>query len=196
MPHVNPMVGALLLMAAVLPLQVKAESYTATQSNAATESAMESTVAPLGVSGKPATRKDIQKQWQQLLDQTLSLVTSQLAHSTSFYPFAAVQYIDGQIRIVSAQNSQGTQSPRNALLQLRKELTTLARNGRLAAVIYYADAIVTRKDTGLRQMGIRLKLDHHSGDSMEGFLPYLREENGALKLLTPEYRPAKNVTFP
>lgn len=162
---------------------------------AAMDGAMESTVAPMAASGKRATRKQVQKQWQHLLDQTLPLATSQIARTASFYPFAAVQYGDGQIRIVSAQDNQSTVAPAAALQFLRKEIATLARNGRLQAVVYYADAVVDRKDTGLRQTGIRLKLDHATGESMEGFLPYLRENDGSLKLLTPEYRPAKNVTF-
>lgn len=163
--------------------------------NDAVENAMESTVAPMAASGKPSTRKEIQKHWQKLLNETLPLVTAQLGRTGSFFPFAAVQYGDGQIKVVTTQQTPPTLSPESGLAALRKELATLARNGRLLAVVYYADAAVTRKDTGLRQTGIRLKLDHASGEAMEGFLPYRREENGALNLLTPEYRPSTNATF-
>lgn len=159
------------------------------------ENVMESTVAPMAASGKRSTRKGIQKQWQKLLNETLPLVTAQIGKNGSFFPFAAVQYGDGQIKVVTAQQSTPTLAPEVGLAALRKELATLARNGHLLAVVYYADAAVTRKDTGLRQTGIRLKLDHTSGESMEGFLPYVRENDGALNLLTPEYRPSNNVTF-
>lgn len=163
--------------------------------NDAVENVMESTVAPMTASGKPSTRKEVQKHWQKLLNETLPLVTAQLGRTGSFFPFAAVQYGDGQIKVVTTQQTPPALSPESGLAALRKELATLARNGRLLAVVYYADAAVTRKDTGLRQTGIRLKLDHASGDAMEGFLPYSRDDKGALNLLTPEYRPSTNVTF-
>lgn len=160
------------------------------------ESTMESTVAPMPASGKKVTRKEIRKQWQTLIDQVLPLATVQLSKTATFYPFAAVQYNDTQIRIVSAQAGQSTVPPAEALMSLRKELSALARSGRVTAVVYLADAAVTRKDTGLRQTGIRIKLDHASGQAMEGFLPYVRQDDGSLNLLTPEYRPSRNVTFP
>lgn len=163
--------------------------------NDTVENVMESTVAPMAASGKPSTRKEIQKHWQKLLNESLPLVTAQLRKSGSFFPFAAVQYGDGQIKVVTTQQTPPALSPESGLAALRRELATLTRNGRLLAVVYYADAAVTRKDTGLRQTGIRIKLDHASGDAMEGFLPYTREESGALNLLTPEYRPSTNVTF-
>lgn len=160
------------------------------------ENVMESTVAPMPASGKKVTRKEVQKQWQFLINQVIPLATMQLSRTSSFYPFAAVQYTDGQIKIVSAQEAQATVAPTDALSALRKELSGLARSGRVLAVVYLADAAVTRKDTGLRQTGIRIKLDHASGQAMEGFLPYVRQDDGSLNLLTPEYRPSRNVTFP
>lgn len=163
--------------------------------NTATESVMESTVVPMKASGKRATRKDIQKQWQALVNQTLPLATAQLSKANSFYPFAAVQMTDGQVKIISAQDNQATLSPASALVLLRKEIASLAATGRLQAVVYFADAVVTRKDTGLRQTGIRLKLDHASGDAMEGFVPYQKDAKGNLTMLTPEYRPSTNATF-
>jgi hypothetical protein len=187
--YINRFIGAgLLLVSCVAASLAAAEN--------AAESVMESTLAPMPASGKKVTRKEVQKHWQSLINQVVPLATMQISRTSTFYPFAAVQNAEGQIRIVSAQEARADVSPADALAALRGQLATLARNERLWAVVYLADAAVTRKDTGLRQTGIRIKLDHASGEAMEGFLPYVRQDDGSLKLLTPEYRPSRNVTFP
>lgn len=179
--------GCVLMLWALSPLQHADEP---------TQDVMESTLSPLSASGKPESKKQVQKRWQALLDDTLPLATAQVARIGSFVPFAALLATDGQIRIVSVDPLAQPVAPAAALATLRREVTQLARNYRPVAVIYFADAVVVRNDTGLRQTGVRLKLDHSSGTSMEGFIPYLRNDQGAVKLLTPEYRPSKNVTYP
>lgn len=189
MYHLKSLLCMVLLVAGYPASSLAAADKTA-------ESAMESTVAPMPASGKKLSRKEIRKHWQALIDQVLPLATVQISKTATFFPFAAVQDHDGRIRIVSAEAGAPGASPAAALGALRKELSALARSGRVNAVVYLADAAVTRKDTGLRQTGIRIKLDHVSGQAMEGFLPYVRQDDGSLNLLTPEYRPSPNVTFP
>ncbi|CBL44485.1 hypothetical protein HDN1F_09020 [gamma proteobacterium HdN1] len=158
------------------------------------EPSMEAMVAPLAASGKRATPVEVQHQWQNLLGQVLPLASAQIEKTGSFYPFAAVQYQEGQIKVVSARENRETLSPRTALSLLRKEISALATSGRLQSVVYLVDASVRRSDSGLPQSGIRIQLDHASGESMQGILPYRKGSSGIL-FLTPEYRPSKNVTF-
>lgn len=154
-------------------------------------------VHPLATHGLPPTPEQVRVRWQHVIDHILPLATQRIAAEGSFYPFAALLDSEGDITILTLSNPAiEWPKPREALLALVGEAKKQAAEGRIAATLYVADAMVERRDTRVGQTGVRLKLDDAFGESMEAFVPYVRGEDGTLRLMSPEYRPSRNATYP
>jgi hypothetical protein len=180
--------GALLALCLCLVLPVR---------GIAADDRVERGVHPLATHGLPPTPEQIRLRWQHVIDHILPLATQRIAADGSFYPFAALLDTEGEISILRLSNPPiEWPKPREALLALVGEARKQAADGRIAATLYVADAMVERRDTRVGQTGVRLKLDDAFGESMEAFVPYIRGEDGSLRLLSPEYRPSRNATYP
>ncbi len=127
---------------------------------------------------------------QRLVDEAIFVASQQLNDIGTFYPYAAVMEANGEIKLVGVpQKQEGKPQPQQTLKALKKALLQLNRKKKYRAVAIFVDFVAKRKDTGGRQPGIRVELEHRSPDSLSVFLPYLIAQDGRVSLLTPQYMP-------
>lgn len=183
----------LLLALSMLPgrLCAAADSTTAT----AAGEQVESSVPPVPSSRPPVTDKKAREELQQLLDKGLTLLAPELVEKGTFYPFAAVLGNDNEIRLVGVPASERKADPNAALNALVTKIKVLATERRIRAAAFFMDYVAQRKDTEYSQAGVRVELNHRHPDALSVFVPYSVTTDKKLRLLTPQYRPGKNLTF-
>ena len=127
---------------------------------------------------------------QRLVDEAIFVASQQLNDIGTFYPYAAVMEANGEIKLVGVPAGQeGKPQPHQTLKALKKALLQLNKKKKYRAVAVFVDFVAKRKDTGGRQSGIRVELEHRLPDTLSVFLPYIISEGGTVSLLTPQYMP-------
>ncbi len=143
----------------------------------------------------PISAEVARQQLQNLMDQGMDLLVSELVHSGTFYPFAIMLGHDGDIRLIGTPADQRGEDPQAVVSALVKTAQKLAKQKRVQAVAFFMDYVASRRDTGFSQAGIRVELDHIQPDSLSVFIPYSITTDKKLRLMTPQYNPGKNVVF-
>lgn len=138
------------------------------------------------VSG-PESKAEARKELQQLLDQTLSLATNQLYKKSTFYPFLAGMADDGSIELVGIPASSERPPVKTAIKALQKAAKQLARKKRFRAIALYVDFVAERKDTAIKQAGIRVELEHRYPDAVSVFIPYFIHSDDRISLMTAQF---------
>ena len=127
---------------------------------------------------------------QRLVDEAIFVASQQLNDIGTFYPYAAVMEANGEIKLVGVPAEQeGKPQPQQTLKALKKALLQLSKKKKYRAVAIFVDFVAKRKDTGGRQPGIRVELEHRLPDTLSVFLPYIISQDGTVSLLTPQYMP-------
>lgn len=127
---------------------------------------------------------------QRLIDEAIFVASQQLNEIGTFYPYGAVMEPNGQIKLVGVPAKQeGRPNPTQTLKALKKALRQLSKKKNYRAVAIFVDFVAKRYDTGGRQAGIRVELEHRLPDNLSVFLPYLITPEGTIRLLTPQYMP-------
>ena len=127
---------------------------------------------------------------QRLLDQAIFVASQQLNAIGTFYPYAAVMKLSGEIKLIGVPSAtEAKPSPKQTIKALKKALSRLVKKRSYRAVAIFADFVAKRNDTGMRQAGIRVELEHRLPDNLSVFLPYRIETDGAVLLMTPQYMP-------
>ncbi len=162
---------------------------------AAADEQVEASVPPVPSSRPPVTDKKARQELQNLLDKGLSLLAPELVEKGTFYPFAAVLGNDNEIRLVGVPVSERKADSGAALNALVAKIKTLAQERRIRAAAFFMDYVAQRKDTEYSQAGVRVELNHRHPDALSVFVPYSVTSDKKLRLLTPQYRPGKNLTF-
>lgn len=157
--------------------------------------ASEDTEKPAGVSQPPVSSKVARKELQALLDEGLKMLAPELVDSGTFYPFVAMMGHDNEVRLIGTPVSMRIDDPDRAMEALAKKAKKLATERRIRAAGFFMDYVATRTDTGFSQPGIRVELNHIHPDALSVFVPYSITRDKKLRLLTPQYRPGKNVVF-
>lgn len=179
----------LVLLVALLPFPLQAAS------NDDAQESVESSVQPVPASRPPVSDKKARAELQQLMDKGLAMLAQELVSTGTFYPFAAVLGNDNEIRLVGISAAERSAAPDAALAALVKKIKTLATERRVRAAAYFMDYVAQRADTGYSQAGVRVELNHRHPDALSVFVPYSVTSDKKLRLLTPQYRPGKNLTF-
>lgn len=156
---------------------------------------VESSVAPETAAQRKSSQKKARADMQKLIDDGVKALSAELVEKGSFYPFAAVLGNDNEVRLVGVPAAQRNTDPETALSALVARIHQLALERRIRAAAYFMDYVAQRKDTGFTQPGIRVELNHRHPDAMSVFIPYSITPDKKLRLMTPEYRPGKNLTF-
>lgn len=136
------------------------------------------------------TSAQARSELQLLMDATLFVASQQLNDIGTFYPYAAVMEESGSIKLVGVpMNKKAAMrpKPRQTVKALKKALTQLARKQAYRAMVLFVDFVALRKDTGGRQQGIRIELEHRRPDKLSVFLPYRIASSGEVRLMTPQY---------
>ena len=164
--------------------------------------AVEQVVAPVPFSKptsiaarEPTTAQEARKELQQLLDDTLNLATAELYKKSTFYPFLAGINMKGQVELVGIPESSERPVPRTAIKALRKAAQQLARTKRFRAAALYVDFVAERKDTAIKQTGIRVELEHRFPDALSVFIPYFIHSDNRISLMTPQFMPVQPKFF-
>ena len=188
-PHlVLPLLVVVAISAALLPRPLLALP--------ADNEEVESTVAPPNPNGEKSSEKTVQADMQKLMNAGLNALTPELVAKGTFYPFAAILGNDDIVRLVGVPAADQSQAnPETALNALVMQIRKLAEERRIRAVAYFMDYVAQRNDTGFRQTGVRVELNHRHPDAMSVFIPYSITSDKKLRLMTPDYRPGKNLTF-
>jgi len=127
---------------------------------------------------------------QRLVDEAIFVASQQLNDMGTFYPYAAVMEANGEIKLVGVPAEQeGKPQPQQTVKALKKALLQLDKKKKYRAVAIFVDFVAKRKDTGGRQSGIRIELEHRLPDTLSVFQPYLVSNDGTIRLLTPQYMP-------
>jgi hypothetical protein len=178
-----------LLLAALLvaPLQ--------TLRAASDDEQVESSVAPVPASRPPVSDKKARRELQDLLDKGVGALAPELVAQGTFYPFAAVLGHDDEVRLVGVPAAERKADPEAALNALVARIQVLATERRIRGAAFFVDVMAQRHDTGFPQAGIRVELNHRHPDALSVFIPYSITNDKKLRLLTPQYRPGKNLTF-
>ena len=157
---------------------------------------VESTVAPPNPNGEKSSKQTVRADMQKLIDAGLKALAPELVAKGTFYPFAAILGNDDIVRLVGVPAADQSQAnPETALNALVMQMHKLAVERRIRAVAYFMDYVAQRNDTGFRQTGVRVELNHRHPDAMSVFIPYSITSDKKLRLMTPDYRPGKNLTF-
>lgn len=156
---------------------------------------VETSVAPV-VEGREKlssgkTRKDLER----LLNEGLAALAPELVKSGTFYPFAAILGHDDAIRLVGVNAQERAAEPEQVLAALVGKIQQLAGQRRIRAAAYFMDYVAQRQDAVVNQPGIRAELNHRQPDAMSVFIPYSITADKKLRLLTPQYKAGKNLTF-
>lgn len=179
----------LVLLASLLSFPLQAAG------NDDAQETVESSVPPVPASRPPVSDKKAREELQRLMDNGLSMLAQELVSTGTFYPFAAVLGNDNEIRLVGISAAERNAAPDVALAALVKKIKTLAAERRVRAAAYFMDYVAQRADTGYSQAGIRVELNHRHPDALSVFVPYSVTSDKKLRLMTPQYRPGKNLTF-
>lgn len=155
----------------------------------------EATEKPAGVSQPPVSSRVARKEIQALLDEGLKMLAPELVESGTFYPFVAMMGHDNEVRLIGTPVSLRVDDPDRAMEALVVKAKKLAAERRIRAAGFFMDYVATRADTGFSQPGIRVELNHIHPDALSVFIPYSITQDKKLRLLTPQYRPGKNVVF-
>ncbi len=146
------------------------------------------------VAGKESL-KQARKELQQLLDETLHFATDELYRKSTFYPFLVGLTPQGKVELVGVPLGEERPAPKTAVKALRKAAQQLARKKRYKAFALYVDFVAERKDTAIRQPGIRVQLEHELPDALGVFIPYFIHDNNEISLMTSQFMPAKPTFF-
>lgn len=163
--------------------------------DASSQETVESSVPPVPASRPPVSDKKARQELQELLDKGISMLAPDLVTTGTFYPFAAVLGNDNEIRLVGVAPGEREAAPDAALKALVSKIKALAAERRVRAAAYFMDYVAQRADTEYPQAGIRVELNHRHPDALSVFVPYSVTSDKKLRLMTPQYRPGKNLTF-
>jgi len=145
---------------------------------------------PAAVSIAPVTEIEARAELQRLMDSSIFIASQQLLEEGTFYPYAAVMEVSGDIKLVGVPAKQDDKpTPRQTIKALKMALEQLAAKKQYRAVAIFVDFVAIRKDTGGKQAGIRIELEHRFPDQLAVFLPYYVSPDGDVSLLTPQYMP-------
>ncbi|MDX1696317.1 MAG: hypothetical protein R3208_21305 [Ketobacteraceae bacterium] len=181
----------LLLLALTVTLQVSARAETETSEQVEAVSAPVSIPKVEGTESRQQARKELQK----LLDNTLHFATDELYRKATFYPFLVGMTESGKLELIGVPASEDRPAPKTTIKALRKAAEQLARKNRYKAFALYVDFVAERKDTAIRQSGIRVELQHQFPDALSVFIPYFIHDNNQISLMTPQFMPAKPTFF-
>lgn len=156
---------------------------------------VEASVAPAADAQGTSSSRQVRRDLQQLMDKGIEALAPELVASTTFYPFAAILGHDNEVRLVGVTASERAASPEQMLAALVEKIRALAEQRRIRAAGYFMDYVAQRQDTGHSQPGIRVELHHRQPDAMSAFIPYSITADKKLRLLTPQYKAGKNLTF-
>lgn len=156
---------------------------------------VEASAPPVPASRPPVTDKKAREELQQLLDRGLALLVPELVRSGTFYPFAAVLGNDDEIRLLGVAASERLATPEATVSALVERVQRLASERRIRAAAFFMDYVAQRRDTEYSQAGVRVELSHRHPDALSVFVPYRITADQKLRLLTPQYRPGKNLVF-
>jgi hypothetical protein len=143
----------------------------------------------------PKNAKEAREELQHLLDQTLSTATSQLQREGTFFPFLAGLTNKGEIELVGIPEKDKRPEVHLMLEALHKAARQLAAKGRYRAVAFYVDYVAERKDTAIRQPGIRVELEHVYPDRLSVYIPYFINQHQQVRLMTPQFMPGNGRFF-
>ncbi len=151
---------------------------------------------PVSVAAKaPLSRQEARKELQFLLDETLNLATAELHKKATFYPFLAGINSKGQVELVGIPEALSRPDPATTIKALRKAARQLAAKNRFRAVAIYVDFVAERKDTAIKQPGIRVELEHRFPDALSVFIPYFIHGDNRISLMTPQFMPVEPTLF-
>ena len=162
-----------------------------------TEETGEASVSPMGASPPPVSSKVARSELQNLMDAGMKLLVSELVEEGTFFPFVAMLGHDGEVRLIGTpaalRNKQANAS--EALDALVAKAKQLAKENRIRAAAFFMDYVATRADAGFSQPGIRVELSHIHPDALSVFIPYTITADAKLRVMTPQYKPGKNIVF-
>ena len=141
------------------------------------------------------TRQQARRELQQLLDETLRFATDELYKKSTFYPFLAAMTPAGKVELIGVPASEERPAPKTAIKALRKAAVQLAGKKRYKAFALYVDFVAERKDTAIRQPGVRVELQHEFPDAVSVFIPYFIHDNNEISLMTSQFMPAAPTFF-
>ncbi|MCG8671264.1 MAG: hypothetical protein MI867_17800 [Pseudomonadales bacterium] len=144
---------------------------------------------------QPLTLAKAREELQLLLDETLPLATDELHKRATFYPFLAGVTHSGKVELVGIPEKNERPKPRTAIKALRKAAKQLAKKKRYRAMALYVDFVAERKDTAIKQPGIRVELEHRFPDALSVFIPYFIHSDNRISLMTPQFMPVKPHLF-
>lgn len=156
---------------------------------------VEISVAPPVNGQVTESSRQVRKDLQRLLDEGLKALAPELVSSGTFYPFAAIMGHDNEIRLVGVPVQERSTDVEQVVAALVDKVRQLGAQRRIRAAAYFVDYIARRKDTAVAQAGIRVELNHRQPDAMSVFIPYSITPDKKLRLLTPQYKSGKNLTF-
>ncbi len=143
----------------------------------------------------PYSSEIVRQEMQGLVNEGLEQLVPELAESNTFYPFAIILGHDGIMRIMGATVENRQPLVTNVVTDLVAEAKQLAKSRRIKAVAFFMDYVALREDTGLKQPGIRIELNHQLSEALSVFVPYRHAADGKLQLLTTQYSRGKNIVF-
>lgn len=156
---------------------------------------VEISVAPPVNGQVKESSRQVRKDLQRLVDEGIKSLAPELVAAGTFYPFAAIMGHDNEIRLVGVPVQERAATADQALAALVEKVRQLAAQRRIRATAYFMDYLAQRQDTEVTQPGIRVELNHRQPDAMSAFIPYSITPDKKLRLLTPQYKPGKNLTF-
>lgn len=158
--------------------------------------AVEAAAGPVPLPAAAAeNQQQARQELQALLDQALPFVTNELHKKSTFYPFLAGMTPAGKVELVGVPSSLERPDPETAIKALRKAAKQLADKQRYRAIGLFIDYVAERKDTAIKQSGIRVELEHVYPDAITAFVPYFIHENNQISLLTPQFMPNQSNFF-
>ena len=145
----------------------------------------------------PVSSKVARKELQKLMGEGMDLLVSELVDKGTFFPFVAMLGHDGAVRLIATPAALRDKhaNAENALNALVKKTQGLAAQKRIRAAAFFMDYVATRSDTGVSQSGVRVELNHIHPDALSLFIPYTLTEDGKLRVMTPQFKPGKNLLF-
>ena len=147
------------------------------------------------IDGANLNAADARQEMQYLLDETLGLATKELNKTSTFYPFLAGLTPSGKVELVGIPTNKERPDPKTTIKALRKAAKQLAHKKRFRALALYVDFVAERKDTAIKQPGIRVELEHERPDALSVFIPYFIHSDNRITLMTPQFMPLKPSAF-
>lgn len=190
------------VMAAPFWLVGAASAYAAGNKNSESVEAVASPVSLPNVTANSAANgvanisaADARQEMQYLLDETLGLATRELNKTSTFYPFLAGLTPKGNVELVGIPTDKERPDPKTAIKALRKAAKQLAQKKRFRVLALYVDFVAERKDTAIKQPGIRVELEHEHPDALSVFVPYFIHSDNRITLMTPQFMPMQPSAF-